>query len=175
MLESEPTATVTVTATRTGDEDITVTGGATLTFTADDWYLPQTVTLSAAYDADDADGTATITHTTSGGDYGANNVSTSVTAVEQDKMGASTKVTLSLSPDEVGEGDGQTTVTVTGRLDGEALESPTTVTVSVGASGDGATVGTDYGMVAGFTFQIETGGDERERDVRDHADRRRLR
>ncbi|WP_425154029.1 Calx-beta domain-containing protein [Candidatus Palauibacter sp.] len=160
VLESEPTATVTVTASRTGDEDITVTGGATLTFTANDWYLPQAVTLSAAYDADDVDGTATITHTTSGGDYGANNVSASVTAVEQDKMGASTKVTLSLSPDEVGEGDGQTTVTVTGRLDGEALESPTTVTVSVGANGDGATAGTDYGTVAGFTFQILAGATE---------------
>ena len=75
-------------------------------------------------------------------------------------MGASTKVTLSLSPDEVGEGDGQTTVTVTGRLDGEALESPTTVTVSVGANGDGATAGTDYGTVAGFTFQILAGATE---------------
>ena len=155
VLESEPTATVTVTATRTGDEDITVTGGATLTFTANDWYLPQAVTLGAAADADSLDGTATITHTAAGGDY--DGVTTSVAAVEQDRMGASTKVTLSLSPDEVGEGDGQTTVTVMGRLDGEALSSPTTVTVSVGTSGDGATAGTDYGTVAGFTFQIEAG------------------
>ena len=114
--------------------------------------------MSAAADADSLDGTATITHTAAGGDY--DGVTTSVAAVEQDKMGASTKVTVSLSPDEVGEGDGQTTVTVTGRLDGEALESPTTVTVSVGASGDGATAGTDYGTVAGFTFQILAGATE---------------
>ncbi|WP_419167519.1 Calx-beta domain-containing protein [Candidatus Palauibacter sp.] len=158
VLESEPTATVTVTASRTGDEDITVTGGATLTFTANDWYVPQTVTLSAAVDADSLDGTATITHAASGGDY--DGVTTSVTAIEQDKMGASTKVTLSLSPDQMGEGDGQTTVTVTGRLDGAALSSPTTVTVSVGASGDGAEAGTDYGTVAGFTFQIPAGTTE---------------
>ncbi|WP_420633512.1 Calx-beta domain-containing protein [Candidatus Palauibacter sp.] len=154
VLESKPTATVTVTATRTGDADITVTGGSSLTFTADDWYLPQTVTLSAADDADDQDGTATITHATSGGDYGANSVSASVTAVEQDKMDAAAKVTLSVGPDDVGESDGQTTVTVTGRLDGEALASPTTVTVRVGASGDGATAGTDYATSGGFTFEI---------------------
>ena len=97
VLESEPKVTVSVDGHGDGRRDAH----------ADDWYLPQTVTLSAAYDGTTWTG-RTITHTTSGGDYGANNVSTSVAAVEQDRMGASTKVTLSLSPDEVGEGDGQT-------------------------------------------------------------------
>ena len=157
VLESEPTATVTVTAERVGDEDITVTGGATLTFTPDDWYVPQMVTLGAAVDADYLDGTATITHTAAGGEYGENNVSATVTAIEEDRMATSAKVTLSLSPDEVDEADGEATVTVTGQLDGTARESITTVSVMVGAAGDGAEAGTDYGRVADFTFEIAAG------------------
>lgn len=155
VLESQPTGPVTVTAARTGDQDITVSGGATLAFTADNWDLPQTVTLSAANDEDDEDGTARITHTASGGDY--DGISATVTATEKDGMSPSTKVTLSLSPSEVGEADGQTTVRVTGELDRGALESATTVLVVVGAAGDGAEEGVDYSPVVDFTFAIAAG------------------
>ncbi|NLF39966.1 hypothetical protein GX586_10995, partial [bacterium] len=60
---SEAVATdVLVTVARTaGDADITVSSGASLTFTPDDWDEPQTVTLAAAEDADAIDGSATIT------------------------------------------------------------------------------------------------------------------
>ena len=61
-LSQQPTSNVTVTVARTqGDTDITVTGGATLTFTRTSWNMPQTVTLRAAPDSDNADGVATIT------------------------------------------------------------------------------------------------------------------
>ena len=187
VLESKPTASVTVTATRTGDADITVTDGASLTFTADNWFQPQTVELSAAVDADNANGTATISHATSGGDYGANSVSASVTANEVDNSDegddnnggegetVSTGVTLSLSTDQVGESDGQTTVTVTGRLNGDAMGSPKTVTVSVGRGGRWR--GGRYGLrdVGRLHVRNRGAGDERERDIHDHADRRRRR
>ena len=65
---------------------------------------------------------------------------------------ASTRVTLSLDRDSISEGAGQTTVRVTGTLDGAVLASPTSVSVSV--SGDTAVAGTDFGPVSGFTLTI---------------------
>ncbi|MFI7709097.1 cellulase family glycosylhydrolase [Nonomuraea sp. NPDC049480] len=60
-LQSQPSGTVTVTSTAgTGDGDITVSGGAGLTFTTSNWSTPQTVTLRAAEDADNANGTRPI-------------------------------------------------------------------------------------------------------------------
>jgi hypothetical protein len=49
-----------------GDTNITVTGGASLTFTPTNFATPQNVTLSAAQDADDVDGTRTITLSATG-------------------------------------------------------------------------------------------------------------
>ena len=79
VLESEPTETVrvsvrvSVSVTRDGDGDgdgdVTV-GSASLTFTASDWEVAQTVTVSAGEDGDAANGTATIVHgVSSSGDY----------------------------------------------------------------------------------------------------------
>ncbi|GAA1008163.1 hypothetical protein Aple_071060 [Acrocarpospora pleiomorpha] len=66
-LQSQPSGNVTVTNTAgAGDNNITVTGGATLTFTSANWNIPQTVTLSAAEDADTTNGTRPITVASSG-------------------------------------------------------------------------------------------------------------
>ncbi|GAA1011086.1 cellulose 1,4-beta-cellobiosidase [Acrocarpospora pleiomorpha] len=75
-----PTANVTVTNTAAtgGDTNITVTGGASLTFTPANFATPQSVTLSAAQDADSTNGTRTITVASSG------LTSVSVTATEAD-------------------------------------------------------------------------------------------
>ncbi|WP_214103978.1 glycoside hydrolase family 48 protein [Acrocarpospora catenulata] len=60
-LAVQPSGNVTVTSTAgSGDTDITVTGGASLTFTTGNWATPQNVTLSAAQDADQTNGTRTI-------------------------------------------------------------------------------------------------------------------
>ncbi len=57
-----PLANVSVTATNTaGDADITVTGGSPLVFTPANWNVYQSITLSAAHDADWDEDTATIT------------------------------------------------------------------------------------------------------------------
>ena len=69
------------------------------------------------------------------------------------------RIGLSVSPDSVGEGSGSADVTVTARFpDGSAvLVSDTTVTVSVGKEGDGATSGTDYTAVEDFSVTIAAG------------------
>ena len=60
-LRRSPTSNVTVNVSRqSGDSDITVSGGASLTFTPQNGTDWQTVTLSAAEDADQTNGTAVI-------------------------------------------------------------------------------------------------------------------
>lgn len=65
-LPLEPDGNVTVTTAReSGDSNITVTWGATLTFTTGNWSTPQTVTLAAPADADNCDTRATFSVTRS--------------------------------------------------------------------------------------------------------------
>ena len=67
VLATRPTASVTVTPA-SGDTNTATVSGA-LTFTVSDWAVAQNVTVSGA-----AAGSATVTHSVAGGDYGANNV-----------------------------------------------------------------------------------------------------
>ena len=67
-LGSQPAGPVTVTPSVAGSADVTVSGA--LTFTAQNWDQAQTVTVSAAQDADAANDAATVSHAVSGGDYG---------------------------------------------------------------------------------------------------------
>ena len=64
VLATRPTASVTVTPA-SGDTNTATVSGA-LTFTVSDWAVAQTVTVSGA-----AAGSATVTHSVAGGDYGA--------------------------------------------------------------------------------------------------------
>lgn len=78
-LSARPSASVTVTVARSsGDSDITVQSGGTLTFTASNWNVYQTVTLAGADDADTTNGAATISCEATG------LASVEVTATEQD-------------------------------------------------------------------------------------------
>ena len=78
---------------------------------------------------------------------------TVVTLTDDDEAPA--RITLTVSPEEVSEGAGATTVTVTARLVGSVvLAEATTVTVEVGAPGDSATKGEDYAEVSSFTLEI---------------------
>ena len=66
-LANMPAGNVSVSVARTaGDTDVTVTGGASLTFTTANYATPQTVTVSAAEDADNTNDAATITVSTAG-------------------------------------------------------------------------------------------------------------
>ena len=156
VLESEPTGNVTVTPSVSGNTEVTVSG--TLTFTPSDWAQAQTVTVSAAQDADAATDTATIGHAVAGGDYGVNSVTAGDIAVTvSDDETVSTEVTLTVDPAAVDEGDDATTVTVTGTLNGGTRAAATVVTVSVGDAGDAATEGTDYGTLGSVTLTIAAG------------------
>ncbi len=155
-LASRPTGPVTVTPSVASGTEVTVSGA--LTFTAADWATAQTVTVTAGHDDDADNDTATVGHAVSGADYDANGVSANDVAVTvTDDETASTKVTLSVSPSLVGEGDGATTVTVTGMLDGAPRQVETALTVSVGAGTDAAVAGTDYTAVADFPLTILAG------------------
>ena len=157
VLTSQPTGPVTVTPSVTGSPDVTVSPSP-LTFTAANWDEAQTVTVSAGSDADAENDTATIEHTIVGADYGANGVTAAdVTVTVTDDEQASTKVNLTVSTPTVAEDAGATQVTVTGALNGIPLAAATVVTVSVGASGDPATEGTDYAEVSDLTLTIPEG------------------
>ena len=154
VLTSEPTGDVTVTPSLgSGDTDVTVS--AALTFTATDWDQPQTVTISAAQDTDAANDTAAIGHAVSGADYGDNGVTADdvPVTVEDDE----TALTLTVDPTAVDEDASGISVTVTGTLDGVPRDGPTTLIVSVGASDDAATEGTDYAAVNDLSLTIPTG------------------
>ena len=154
VLASEPTGTVTVTPAVTGSPTVTVSGA--LTFTASDWDQAQTVTVSAQDDADAVNDTATVAHTVSGSDYGTVTAEDIAVTVGDDET-VSTGVTLTVDPATLAEGDGGTTVTVTGTLNGGTRNAATAVTVSVGASSDSAVEGTDYATVEALTLTIGAG------------------
>ena len=78
VLDSQPTGNVTVTP---ASDNAAVSAGSALTFTAADWNIPQAVTVTAAQDADAANGSATITHRVTGADYGANSITAAAVAV----------------------------------------------------------------------------------------------
>ena len=154
MLSSQPSGPVTVTlsALKAGSSsDVTVSGA--LTFTAADWDRAQTVTVSAAPDADAADDRATVSHAVSGGGYGSVTAADVAVTVADDET-ASTGVTLTVSDEAVGEDAGATAITVTGTLNGAPGTSDTAVTVTV--SGGTASAG-DFAAVQDFTLTIGAG------------------
>ena len=88
VLDSEPTADVTVTINDPTDNTDVTADPVSLTFSSTDWSTAQTVTVSAAQDADATGETATVTHTVSSSDsnYGsatADSVTVSVTDDDQ--------------------------------------------------------------------------------------------
>ncbi|MDE2813874.1 MAG: hypothetical protein OXM01_12650, partial [Gemmatimonadota bacterium] len=104
VLDTEPTADVTVAIQTPENADI-ATDQTALTFTADNWNTPQTVTVTTAQD-DDAvtDEPVLLTHTVTGGDYeGVTTADVEVTIIEDDTAG----VTISTDALEVPEGGSQ--------------------------------------------------------------------
>ena len=69
VLDTEPAAGVTVAIQVPNNADIALQQTA-LTFTADNWNTPQTVTVTALHDDDAVDDEPVVlTHTVTGGDY----------------------------------------------------------------------------------------------------------
>ena len=147
VLDTEPTADVTVEIQVPEDAEVAV-DVTKLTFTAEDWNQSQTVTVTAAQDADAvADDPVTLTHVVSGGDYRSVTVaSVAVTILEDDAP------TLLIADAEASEGDGEMAFAV--RL---SVPSSRTVTVEYATADGTALAGTDYEETTGtLTFSAET-------------------
>ena len=128
-LNTEPSETVSLTVQRslagTQDSDLSVVSASSpllLTFTKEDWSTAQTVTLTAGADDDALAGTASISHTASGGDYAGVSATLSATEDDDDTAG----LTLSLASLTVSEA-GTASYTV-------VLDSQPSDTVSVTVS-----------------------------------------
>ena len=149
VLTSAPTGEVSITPSLSvSNPDVTFTP-ATLTFTALNWNMAQTVMVTTETDADSDNDTATITHTVAGADYGDNNVTASEVMVTVSEI-ALPNVTIAASASPVSEGaaavfiltrtgDNTTnalTVSVTVTQNGEVISgtSPTSVTFDAGAT-----------------------------------------
>jgi hypothetical protein len=138
-LTAQPAGNTTVSVARSsGDTDIAVSGGSVLTFTTANWSTPQTVTLAAAEDVDAANGSATITASSSG--LG----SQTVTATEADNDTQS--LLLSANAVTVPEG---ATATFTVRLN--AQPGADTVVTAARTSGD-----VDLAVSGGATLTFTT-------------------
>ena len=129
-LAVEPTGAVTVTLGGTSGSDLTL-DKTSLTFTATTWSVAQTVTVSAANDNDGENDEATLTHTASGGDYGAVSQDLPVEVIDNDEAA----LVLSAASIEVPE-EGEASYTV--KLATEPM-GPVTVTLG-GTSGSDLTL-----------------------------------
>ena len=138
VLDFQPANSVTVTPTVTADRELTLSE-TSLTFTTSDWDNPQTVTVTAAEDTNNANETATITHTAaeSGGgteyDLAANVIDDIAVTVNDNET-----LTLSVSSLILDEDDTASYTVVLAR----APSSTVTVTLSL-SSDIGLTVDTD--------------------------------
>ena len=163
-LTSEPTADVTLTVTspdalRLLLSDFTAT--ETLTFAPGNWDVAQAITLQPVRDEDSVTNTVPLGHAASGGDYGSVSESYPVTLTDVNR--ASRNIELSVDPSQVPEGDGAQPLTVTARLDGAALTSAATVSVTVGA---GTATSTDFtALPATFNLTIAPDGFSASRTV----------
>ena len=143
VLTSEPTADVTLAVLVPDDAEVAV-DETELTFTAEDWNQAQTITVTAAQDADAvADNPVAIRHAVSGGDYDAvTAASVAVTIVEDDTP------TLWIADAAAAEGDGELAFQV--RL---SVASSQTVTVEYSTADGTATADEDYEATTGtLTF-----------------------
>ena len=122
-LNTAPTADVTV-AISSDNPDVTV-NKSSLTFTTVNYARNQRVTVTAAQDADAADGTANLTHRPSGGDYSASEAKDFMVTVTDDDTAGLMLSATTLDVDEAG----QNTYTV-------KLQTEPTVTVTVTVSSD---------------------------------------
>ena len=136
--------------TATSGTDYAAVTGFDVTITAGQTSGKGTFTLTPTNDTlIEGDETITVAGTTTGYTV----TGTSVSLDDDDD----TEITLTANPASVSEGAGATEVTVTAATDGSKFAQDWKVAVSVGASADSATSGTDYAAVTGFDVTIAAG------------------
>ena len=149
-LATEPTGTVTV-AIASNNSDVTASP-TSLTFHASGgskpWNTAQTVTVSAGQDGDDADESATLTHTAAGGGYGSVTGSVAVTVNDDDSPPPTQPAASFASASSSAAEDGGT--------------RSVTVNLSTGAPAGGLTLGYSVSGTAtagsGNDFTIQNSG-----------------
>ena len=139
VLTREPTDDVTISPEVHGVADADISVSEPLVFTPQDWEIPRTVTVAAAADDNTVHGSATITHTVTGGDYGDNGVTA-----------ASVQVT------EV-DAEGRTVVTLVHVPDGTVITDHSTLTVGETVV-DGSTFFEDERVLFRLLFAAAGGG-----------------
>ena len=92
-LDARPTGEVTVTIASNATAVVTVTP-TELTFTTGNWNTQQRVTVTALQDADEANGSATLSHTASGGGATETGPTVRVTVTDDDKEGVNVPAEL---------------------------------------------------------------------------------
>ena len=142
VLDTEPVNGNVSVAVASSDTAVATVEPATLTFTAQNWNMPQTVTVAGVDDANTGNEVAAVTHTPTGADYGSVTVgSVTVGTVDDDAAG------LKVSPTSLTVAEGAT-ATYTVRLN----TAPTgAVTVTVGGATAKVTADTDTGTTGDQT------------------------
>ena len=128
VLKSRPSANVTVSSSSNNTD---VTTGSSAVFTSSNWNTPAAITVSAAEDADDADDSATLTHTVTSTDPDFNGtplIDVTVSVHDDDAVG------LAVSSHRVVVSEGST-ATYTAKLT-KAPSGNVTVNLSPGATND---------------------------------------
>ena len=140
-LLTKPTGPVTISINPVGDVE---TNKTSLSFDQANWHRPQSVRVSAPEDDDGFGGTATVTHTASGGDYGSVRIpSVNVDMTDDDPRG----VTVSTTTLAITEGSSGT---YTINLDTQPTAT-TTLTVNAEGEGDLTAVGPNSTSTLTFT------------------------
>ena len=126
-LAAVPLGNVTVNLAVTGDPDVTV-DPTVMVFTTSNWNIAKRVVVSAAVDADAADGEAVISHIATGGGHSSSDAPAKVVVTEEDDDSSG----LVLSPSSITVEEGSSAVYTV------RLEKPpsATVTVTLSRSGD---------------------------------------
>ncbi|MXX07032.1 MAG: hypothetical protein F4Z71_09750, partial [Gammaproteobacteria bacterium] len=146
----------------TAGEDYTAANG-TATIAAGD--AKATVTVNTTDDVRDEPAETFLVELSSPTSATLSSSASNAAGAINDNDKAPTGVTLTASPDSVGEGDDPATVTVTAAVTGgTTYDAATEVTVSVGASDDTATEGTDYDTQDDFTITIGAGNASASKD-----------
>ena len=137
-------------------DDFTLSENTTLTIAAGSQSSSGTVTITANDNAEvTLDKSITVSATTSSEDVSNPNDQT-LTINDDDTV--LTEVSLSASPETVGENSEATNISVTATLQSEArFDTSQTIVVTVGSEDDSAILGTDYEEVSSFNIVIEAG------------------
>ncbi len=142
VLDTQPVGGPVSVAVATAGTAVATAVPRTLTFTAENWKVPQTVAVSGVDDANTTDDAETIAHTPTGGGYdGVSIANVDVTAVDDDVAG------LKVSPVNLTVAEGAT-ATYTVRLN---VAPTAAATVTVGGATAKLTADTDTGTTGDQT------------------------